>query len=113
MSKWTILAVALACGTSLLPSEASAGRYGHRHHRRACCCSVQPATVSCCTANVAAPQPQMAQTPPAPGGSYQSFSYEPGGVVPAPTAYYAAPVIQSRQPHYLSGSYKALGNYGR
>jgi hypothetical protein len=55
----------------------------------------------------------MAQTPPAPAGSYQSFSYEPGGVVPAPTAYYAAPVIQSRRPHYLSGSYKALGNYGR
>lgn len=113
MSKWTILAVALACGTALLPSEASAGRYGHRHHRRSCCCSVQPATVSCCTASVAAPQPQMAQTPPAPAGSYQSFSYEPGGVVPAPTAYYAAPVIQSRRPHYLSGSYKALGNYGR
>lgn len=112
MSKLTVLAVALACGAILLPSEASAGRYGHRHHRQACCCSVQPAAVSCCTVSVATPQPQMAQMPPAPGGSYQSFSYEPGGVAPAPTSY-AAPVTQSSQPHYLSGSYKALGSYGR
>ncbi len=112
MSKLTFLAVALACGAFLLPSDASAGRYRHNHHRRACCCSVQPAVVSCCTANVATPQPQTAQMPPAPGDSYQSFSYEPGGVVPAPT-YYATPVAQSRQPHYLSGSYKAQGNYGR
>lgn len=110
MSKLTVLAVALACGTFLLPSEASAGRNGHRHHRRACCCAVQPTT--CCTASTVAAAPQMAQVPPAPGGSYQSFSYEPGGIAPAPTSY-AAPVTQSSQPHYVSGSYKALGNYGR
>lgn len=110
MSKLTVLAVALACGSFLLPSEASAGRYGHRHHRRACCCAAQPTT--CCTASTVAATPQMAQVPPAPGGSYQSFSYEPGGVVPAPT-YYAAPATQGSRPHYLSGSFKALGNYGR
>lgn len=110
MSKWTILGVALACGVSVLSADAFAG-HRHRHQRRACCCAAQPTT--CCTASTVAAAPQMAQTPPAPG-SYQSFSYEPGGVVPAPVyGSTVTPTIEGARDSYRDGSFKALGKYGR
>lgn len=111
MSKWTILGVALACGASLLTTDAFAGRrHCRHHHHRAHCCAVQPTT--CCTASTVAAAPQMAQTPPAPG-SYQSFSYEPGGVVPAPSYTTIAPTVEGARDSYRDGSFKALGKYGR
>lgn len=130
MRKWTILGVVVACGTLMLSSSAFAGhccRYQrHCHQRRACCytqrvnscCTTQAA--SCCpgtscpatTAPAGAPAMDQTAPPPPPAETTRSYSYEPAAVTTAPT-YSTAPVAQTVAPSYLSGSFKALGNYGR